>query len=167
MTLLRSCRIYLQQGYDLASGLDSVQYTLPHTSCFGGTIGGHIRHCLDHFERLMEGLPSGKVDYDCRERGGPSEVEPEAACQRILLITNLLLQAEDNLDEDQEIIVKLDCGGEDAHWKRSTVGRELQFLVSHMVHHFAIIGIMCQAIGKDLPENFGLAPSTIRHQMAG
>lgn len=167
MTLLRSCRIYLQQGYDLVSGLDSVQYTLPHAACFGGTVGGHIRHCLDHFERLLEGISTGNVDYDCRERGGPSELEPEAAAQRILLISRLLEQSEGSLDEEKEILVKLDCGGDEAHWKRSTVGRELQFLVSHMVHHFAIIGIMCQSVGKELPENFGLAPSTIRHQLAG
>lgn len=106
------------------------------------------------------------MDYDARERGVPSELDPETAGLRIQRMINLLLLGEGTIDEGQEILVKSDCGGNETHWKKSTVGRELQFLVSHMVHHFAIIGIMCQSMGTELPADFGLAPSTIRHQLA-
>ena len=43
-------------------------YTLSHASCYDSTIGGHVRHNLDHFLCLEQGLKSGSVDYDARER---------------------------------------------------------------------------------------------------
>ncbi|NIP97468.1 MAG: hypothetical protein GWO24_30170, partial [Akkermansiaceae bacterium] len=45
------------------------------------------------------------------------------------------------------------------------LGRELQFLVSHTVHHFAMIGGICRALGVALEDDFGVAPSTIRHRV--
>ena len=44
--------------------------------------------------------------------------------------------------------------------------RELQFLVSHTIHHYALIGVLLAAEGFDVslefPE-FGVAPSTLTH----
>ena len=45
----------------------------------------------------------------------------------------------------------------------STVGRELAYVLSHTIHHNAIIGSMVKALGGVLPERFGYAPSTVRH----
>ena len=42
--------------------------------------------------------------------------------------------------------------------------RELAFVVSHTVHHNAIIGIMAKLLGAEPPAEFGYAPSTIAHQ---
>ncbi|UCF67889.1 MAG: DinB family protein [Acidobacteriota bacterium] len=46
-------------------------------------------------------------------------------------------------------------------WSRSSVGRELRFLLSHTVHHFAIIGLMLRMLGGEPPAAFGVAPSTL------
>ncbi len=48
----------------------------------------------------------------------------------------------------------------DPDWSRSTLKRELQFLVSHTVHHFALIRALLGGSGIDPGESFGLAPST-------
>ena len=58
----------------------------------------------------------------------------------------------------------MDCGGDEIEWQPSTTGRELQFLVSHTVHHFAMIGGICRALEVEMEENFGVAPSTLRHR---
>jgi hypothetical protein len=43
---------------------------------------------------------------------------------------------------------------------RSSVCREVAFLVSHTIHHNAIVGQMMQARGMEVAPRFGLAPAT-------
>jgi hypothetical protein len=43
------------------------------------------------------------------------------------------------------------------------VGRELAFVLSHTVHHNALIAIMAQTLGVPVPARFGYAPSTIAY----
>lgn len=50
---------------------------------------------------------------------------------------------------------------------RSTVARELLFVVSHTVHHNAIIGAIAALLGVRTPERFGYAPSTIAYLRRG
>jgi hypothetical protein len=50
---------------------------------------------------------------------------------------------------------------------QSTIGRELGFAAHHAIHHMAMVKIICtETIGlaadKDLPSDFGKAPSTIQ-----
>jgi hypothetical protein len=52
---------------------------------------------------------------------------------------------------------------EGPEWSESTVGRELQFLVSHTVHHFALIRLLLGGEGPVLGPDFGVAPSTVAH----
>jgi hypothetical protein len=48
----------------------------------------------------------------------------------------------------------------------STISRELIFLASHAVHHCAILRPYCEANGILIDEYFGIAPSTVAHQIA-
>ena len=45
----------------------------------------------------------------------------------------------------------------------STVGRELQYLLDHTIHHYAIIAIILKAQSITVPEEFGVAPSTLKY----
>jgi hypothetical protein len=44
------------------------------------------------------------------------------------------------------------------------VARELQFLQSHTVHHYAVIHLMLLQQGIRPDPEFGVAPSTLRHE---
>ena len=46
-------------------------------------------------------------------------------------------------------------------WSQSSLQRELQFLVSHSVHHYALIRELLRQSGFDAGEGFGVAPSTL------
>lgn len=48
-------------------------------------------------------------------------------------------------------------------WVLSTLERELQFLASHTVHHYALIALTLRAQGVTVGTDFGMAPSTLRH----
>jgi hypothetical protein len=45
----------------------------------------------------------------------------------------------------------------------STVGREIMFCVVHAIHHYALIRVMCGIMDVPVPEEFGVAPSIIKH----
>jgi len=58
----------------------------------------------------------------------------------------------------------MDAGG-NSEWTESSVRRELQFLLSHTIHHYALMVAIGQAHGfKEFERGFGVAPSTIKFQ---
>jgi hypothetical protein len=162
ITLAESCGLFLAQARDLVRGMDAVAFSRPHAVGHGATIGQHLRHCLDHVEAFLEGMPSGLVDYDLRTRGGAAESDPAVGLERIDHAIRRLREAE--IDEATPLRVKLDCGLGADSWRQSTAGRELQFLVSHLVHHFALVAILCRLQGIEPGEAFGVAPSTLRYR---
>lgn len=48
---------------------------------------------------------------------------------------------------------------------QTSFGRELAFVVSHTIHHNALIGAMLHQLGVVPPADFGLAPSTVAYQV--
>ena len=46
---------------------------------------------------------------------------------------------------------------------RSTIARELAFVLSHTIHHNATIRGMVIALGLSAPASLGYAPSTLAH----
>ena len=49
-------------------------------------------------------------------------------------------------------------------WCPSSVRRELQFLLSHTVHHHALVKELLRARGRAIGADFGVAPSTLEHR---
>ncbi len=45
----------------------------------------------------------------------------------------------------------------------TSLGRELAFVMSHTIHHNALIGVIAKLLGIDVPERFGYAPSTLAY----
>src|ERR1043166_5979436 len=69
---------------------------------------------------------------------------------------------------DRPLAVQMDGGAGDDRpdWRPSSAGRELQFLCSHTVHHYALIKLLLDGSGVDLGAEFGVAPSTLAYQRA-
>lgn len=164
MNLIHACQESLQQTERLLRRLGPVQFTAAHASCFGASIGQHVRHCLDHFEQFLDGAGTGCLDYDSRKRNTAVEQDLAAALAHTRALRKRLDHLGGRLTEEQPVQVRIDCGGPGSSTQPSSVGRELQFLISHTVHHFAIIGIMCHSQNIPLEPDFGVAPSTVRHR---
>ena len=127
----------------LAAHLEHItgdDYVAPAVELGGSSIGQHVRHCLDHFETLRTGLDGGRLDYDERARDTVIEREVDVAANRALELCRELGRRLDGIDLRRRVEVRTASGlvGEVA-WQTSSLGRELQFLVSHMVHHAAMI----------------------------
>ena len=116
------------------------------------TVGPHLRHVLDHYSAFIAGLPDFRVDYDARER------TREIAGELVLMEEDLM---------ELPIQIRLESGGAEAEqWSHSTVRRELQFLLSHTVHHFALIAVLLERFEIAVPDDFGIAPSTLKYWQA-
>jgi len=153
----------LTQGAELLASITPDQYQHASSRCFNSTIGGHIRHNLDHYEQFCTGLASGHIDYDGRERDRMVETDPAVARQVSLQLIKALSSIMET-SAGQDLTVKMD-DGKGAEWSRSSPRRELQFLLSHSIHHYALIVAIGAECGlSDFPHGFGVAPSTRRHR---
>src|SRR5689334_11948978 len=69
----------LAQGEALLTQMSDETYTRKLPVAFNASVGGHYRHCLDHFRSLLDVAPSGDLNYDHRERGTLVECDRTAA----------------------------------------------------------------------------------------
>src|SRR5438034_564082 len=77
--LIQSVLETLTQGESLLAQLSDDEYTHKVPVVFNASIGGHYRHCLDHFRSLLDSAMEGDLNYDHRERGTLIEYDRFAA----------------------------------------------------------------------------------------
>jgi len=155
----------LAQGEDLLRTLPVEAYTRRVPLVFNACIGGHYRHCLDHFTSLLWGLDADAVDYDHRERDVRIESQPEFALKLTQEIRSRMEQFPLSvLDTRIAARCEVSYAQGDSPMTNSTVGRELVYCIAHAIHPFALISVMARLMDARLPELFGVAPSTVRHQ---
>jgi uncharacterized damage-inducible protein DinB len=163
--MVGATRTALHRIAALAGGLDQETWNRAFPEFGDGTIGQHARHTLDHFERFLAGLDDGLVDYDLRDRDVSVERSPALAATRAMEFADRLADEMQLHESTTPLRVRCACSVDgEAVPQDSTVGRELQFLVNHSVHHFAILAAMCRMVGLEPDQDFGIAPSTLRHR---
>ena len=164
-SIVRDNVVCLYQAVDLLQCLHEETFSKPVDSCFGSSIGGHIRHNIDHYYCFLKGLDTGVINYDARLRDQAVESNPGKATACLLdIIESLNDLVAKNLD--QKISVYTDAAVPEPESKavESTLGRELQFLLSHTVHHFALIAIIAHTLNISVQPDFGVAPSTLKYR---
>jgi uncharacterized damage-inducible protein DinB len=139
------------------------QYTTKSKVLSGASIGQHIRHIIELYIELQKGYQCGTVNYENRKRDYLIETDKLFAQQQMHSILNnlqqpnkeLLLTAAFEIDNDSVSIIK------------TNYYRELVYNIEHTVHHMALLRIGLNEVSTiTLPENFGIAVSTIKHKMA-
>jgi hypothetical protein len=129
------------------------------------SIGGHYRHCLDHFHCLLLGIEIGLIDYDNRKRDLTVETDWKRAMDESVRLRTALSALSDEMIQN---LVGVRCK---VHYEMdrsqevwSTFAREIMYVVAHGVHHFALISMMAKVMNFPLPSDFGVAPSTLQHR---
>jgi len=147
------------QAHGFVAALPPIIYSGKCETVFSSSIGQHLRHCIEHYDELLHAhRESREVNYEARPRDFAIETDPSVAIGRLENITASLAA----LDTSPAPLKILDTGCEGSAC--SSLDRELQYLVSHTVHHFAIIAIIARHFDVSVPENFGVAPSTLKHR---
>lgn len=155
-----NCARLFQQGRALVASLATELYGARLEIGGFSTVGAHLRHAIDYLDCLLAGLDSRSIDYTARRRALEVEHSPEAGLRELARC----IEALEKLDPRRErIAVEVRCDEGDA-WVASTLARELHFVASHTVHHFALIRLTLAGLGQATPADFGVSPSTLAHR---
>lgn len=150
----------LDEGAQLLSILEANQYTAGYKPAFQSTIGAHFRHVLEHYRCFLSQIASGSFCYDNRERDQLLECDADYAARTLNEIRAALLELDASVFDQDYVMHDVQAAGP----VTTTLQRELLFLQSHTVHHYAIIGAMTRAFGNQPEDDFGVAIATRTHQ---
>ena len=126
------------------------------------SIGQHVRHILEFYICLSQGIESGVVDYDSRTRNMSLEDDPNYANVILDELNNIFCKG--NV-EDTYLTNMIEFNGVSIA-SNSSVSRELVYLIEHSIHHYAIIAIALRNEFShiEIPSHFGVAYSTSKYK---
>lgn len=160
---VRPLTALLEQLFDLVGALTDDAYARKPVGVVDSSVGGHVRHNLDHVRALLAGLAKGEVCYDRRDRGTAVERDRVAALDAILAVRRDLEAYPWGSGPSFLTVSTLVAPDLPPQRVVSTVGRELAFVVSHTIHHNALIAVLVKLLGASVPADFGYAPATVVH----
>ena len=147
----------LLQGVFVIEQLEDFQFTEGGR----GSVGVHFRHCVDFVECFVNGIGTSEIDYTLRRRETTSETDRHAALLRFRTVLTSL-QSLSLLNPDVSVLVRSENEETEVKWSKSSVMRELEFVQSHTIHHYALIGFKLKLLGFEVDEKFGVSQSTLQ-----
>ena len=166
MTIASQNIYFLHQARSLLAAVDDDLLSARSTTSRGSSAGAHLRHVLECYRCFLGGRKSGRVDYDARQR----ERRIETCCEHAGAVIAEVVSGLESLrpaEIRKPLEVRVDAAAwrdPENTWSRSSVARELQFLLSHTVHHYALIAMILRGHGFEPGADFGVAPSTLAHE---
>ncbi len=156
----------LQRGITLLNTIDDTQYSDTSIAPYYSSIGGHMRHILDVFDCIFEGLEAKKVNLTARKRNELAETKTAIGLAYFNQIIEKLQQLKD-ADFNQLVQVSDDLGL-GMVTVNYTLASALIQAHSHAIHHFASIGYIISQLGIELPDaDFGYNPTTPKKEEIG
>jgi len=153
---------WLRQALSLVNQIDDATFSSSPQGLAPHRVGSHLRHVLEFYECFLSGLEASRIDYDARKHDETLERNRHSAAAKICSIIQRLEEAS-SLPEDSRLAVRMENADEGVYLS-SSVGRELQALSSHTIHHFALIAVTLRLHGLEVDPTFGMSPSTLRYQ---
>lgn len=155
----------IRQGIRLLEALpDEAYFSQTAAGALAPTVGPHFRHCLDFYVCFLDGLELRVVDYGSRSRSTELERDRPVAIKALESVAERLTKLDsDAVSEPLQLRREPAEDDDREQWLGSSVGRELQFLSSHTIHHYALIALALRMADHPVPDDFGVAPSTLEH----
>ena len=129
-------------------------------SSVSGSVGGHVRHILDHVSAWLACDGSPDLWYDSRLRGTLVERDPAAAIAEVDRLREALGRIDGSalaLPVRLASVIRRDGAASQVFTTRA---REAIYVIQHTVHHAAVIAILLERLGVGVPPGFGYAAST-------
>lgn len=158
-TVIAAINKNLSNAISLIDAIDEDIYTNVTVAPYYSSIGSHIRHALDFFDCIIDGLQTNNIDLTARKRDEIISTNPAAAKNHIYEIqqqlssftavnTDYLLHVTDNLGDGKVTIMY-------------TLESILAQANTHATHHYAIISYMLSTLQVNIEiPGFGYNPST-------
>jgi len=155
--MIKDCITNLMEQQELLLKLSDKQYQHQSELLSGASIGQHLRHVVEFYDCLLNGLSQEKINYEKRARSLELENNRKTAIKKISSIIDHLLSLELNSRlylEIEDLVID------------TSVERELYYNLEHSIHHQALIkvGLKEQNIGNMVNDDFGVAPSTLKYR---
>jgi len=153
----------LRSGVAVITSAPAELYRDGHDRIASGGVGRHFRHVIEFYECLLN-AEHDRIDYQARRRD--PRVERDAgyaaeAAQRAIHRLHALRSAP--VDRACAVVSEVQDSSGAPITVRSSLGRELAVLASHTIHHYAIVAMLLRQGGVEVPQDFGVAPSTLRY----
>ncbi len=158
--LISQTTAVLRQLTDAINQLEQAEYTLPLETLSGSSIGQHVRHIIEFYQCMMNGYEQSILNYDDRRRDQLIEENSDFALQCMHKILTDLNAADLSRKMTLEVVY------DQTLQLPTSLARELVYNIEHAIHHMALIKIGIKALNTkiQLPAEFGVAASTLRHQ---
>ena len=150
----------LEQFKQVLSELPKDCYSQSCDILSSATIGQHTRHIIELYLCLIKGYELSDVSYDRRERNLQIEEDLNYALDRLTYI-------QEHLNKPNKAIkISYELAGEE-NCMDSYYFREVMYNLEHTIHHQALIKVGIKHFSEqEIPESFGVAPSTIQYRKA-
>ena len=154
----------LERGIKLLNAISDKEYSDNSVAPYYSSIGIHMRHILDVFDCIFEGLESKKVDLAARKRNELAEVKVNIG---LIYFEDIIKKLENLESENLDVVVEVqDDLGLGVVTANYTLASALIQAHSHAIHHFASIGYVISQLGISLPDaDFGYNPTTPRDNL--
>ena len=161
--MIEAIVLNLQRGVKLLNTLDDAQYSDRSVPPYYSSIGGHMRHILDIFDCIFDGMEAGKINLTKRKRNLLAE---ENLQYGLKYFDEIILKLKNLKEVDFNRIVEVkDDLGLGVLEAKYTLGAVLIQAHSHAIHHFASLGYVISHLGIELPDaDFGYNPTTPRNE---
>ena len=149
----------LHRGIKLLECISDEQYSNATIAPYYSSIGSHMRHILDVFDCIFEGMPSKNINLINRNRNELAEIKTNFGIEYFDKTIKKLKEI-DSEDYNSIVCVTDDLGLGVVSVNYTLVGILIQ-AHSHAIHHFASVGYVISQLGIQLPDNdFGFNPTT-------
>ena len=147
----------LEQFKSVLSELPAGCYSKSCQILSNASIGQHTRHIIELYLCLINGYEMADVSYDRRERNSKIEEDIDVALEQLAHIQKNLKKPNKSIKITYELAdeeISLD----------SNYFREVMYNLEHTIHHQALIKVGIEHFSEqEIPESFGVAPSTLQY----
>ncbi|MEP5613281.1 MAG: DinB family protein [Cyclobacteriaceae bacterium] len=154
----------LDQLKEVVQNCKEGDFSRPLPVLSDSTFGQHVRHTLEFFICLFDAKNEGLINYDNRRHDQFIETDSALAVSVIESIQEFLSTQNSDFPISFEANYTLKEG--ELQKMPSSFCRELAYNIEHAIHHMALLKVAVkQSLDYiKLPENFGVATSTVRYQ---
>ncbi len=156
----------LNQAISLLNTIENSSYTNTTVGPYHSSIGSHLRHTLDFFQCIIDGLDANEINLTQRKRDETIANDKDIAISKIREIQETFVHFTD-INTDYIIHVTDDLGQGEVTVSY-TLESIMAFAHSHAIHHFATIGYLLHQLNiQHTVKGFGYNPTTPIEQRKG
>ena len=158
-------QVISEQVQNLLDLMNNKNYSQPLQTFNGSSVGQHIRHIVDFYLCLINGVNDVDINYDKRERNQNIEKDCLTAKNMMAIVANKVQEVD---IEKTVTVCSSYVADENVALKSvpSSIGRELMYAYDHAIHHLAMIkiGIQIHFPEIQIDKDLGVAPSTLKYR---